>query len=86
MGVEDKLDKLAEVTHTFHGEVRQFMTNQTAYIGAVNNKLNTHISEHREDERDKNKIGLEKIAIGITVLLSLVSIGAEAMFHIVGGK
>lgn len=68
MSLEDKVDKLAEESYKFHGEVRQFMVNTTSYIGAVNakvdvkdkainDKLDGHLDEHREELKENQREG-----------------------------
>ena len=46
--IENKVDKLVESSAGFHGEVRQFMKNQEAYVGKVNEKIDKHVEDHKE--------------------------------------
>lgn len=78
MTPDDKLDHLYEETFKFHGEVRQYMENTKAYLGAVNTKLNGHLGEHTEDLKKEieNQKKSTRDRVGIAVALFTSAAGA----------
>jgi len=74
MSIEDKVDRLASDFAEHRGESKQFFTNMTNWVTAVNLKVNGHFEEHKEEAKEKNKAGRDWWSIGMTGGLVLVGI------------
>lgn len=79
MSIEDKFDKFANESSQFHGEVRQFMSNTMAYIGAVSENVKDTKKDLKEHIEDNNAHALGVREKGGDKWLSMVALGVAAI-------
>lgn len=95
--IEEKLDSVVKESSELRGEIRQFMSNSTSYIGAVSantSKVKVSLDEHKED-MNAHGMGVKKeidgkflgwVAIGATVLSGFGGVIGGAVHKLMSAK